>query len=64
MCSYLEVMSLVFYVSTFIVKNKFWIYKVHVGNIYFFLRIIHFQHWKHKDKYLTIKQQSRVRIPQ
>jgi hypothetical protein len=25
-----------FYVSTFIFKIKFWIYKVHVGNIYFF----------------------------
>jgi hypothetical protein len=56
-------MSLVYYVPTFIFKIKFWIYKVHVGNIYFFLRIIHFQHRKNKDKYLTIQQQSRVRIP-
>ncbi len=38
--------------------SKFWIYKVHVGNIYLFLRIMHFQHWKNKDKHLTIKQQS------
>jgi hypothetical protein len=52
-----------FYVPAFIFKIKFWIYKVHVGNMYFFLRIIHFQHWKDKDNYLTIKQQSRVRIP-
>ena len=41
-----------FYVPTFIFKTKFWIYKVHVGNIYFFLRIIHFQHWKNKDSTL------------
>jgi hypothetical protein len=53
-----------FYVPTFIFKIKFWIYKVHVGNTYFFLRMINFHHWKNKDKYLTIKQQSRVRIPQ
>ncbi len=57
-------MSLVFYFLTFIFKVKFWIYKVHVGNVYFFLKIIHFQHWKNKDKYLTIQQQSWVRIPQ
>ncbi len=35
-----------FYFPNFIYKIKFWIYKVPVGNIYFFLRIIHFQQWK------------------
>ncbi len=41
-----------FYFPSFIFKIKFWIYEVHVGNIYFFLRIIHFQHRKNKDKYV------------
>jgi hypothetical protein len=39
-----------------IVAWKFWIYKDHFGNtcMYFFPRIMYFQHWKNKDKYLTI----------
>jgi hypothetical protein len=64
MYSFLRIVNVsCFYFPNFIFKIQFWIYKVHVGNIYFCIRIIHFQHWKNEDKHLTTKQQSQVRIP-
>ncbi len=49
-----------FYFPNFNFNIQFLDNRVHFGNIYFFPRIMHFQHWKNKDKHLTIKQQSGI----